>query len=365
MACFIVCNMFPPEVSPDVRAPGLRAEQLFHQAKQEFDEVYYIMFKSRFDLLTKRRNIGLSYKASPNFLVIHNIYLERFLDRTEPSTFIFTQVEFFEAFKTVRSHGKHKIVYDILAPKALELKCAGASEKKVGLTDFVNGRMISQADRVFVNGQKNRDLYDQHISQIDSVFLNPLTPVRQHDLKKGPSRDFVFFFGTSQKWTDNSYLLEHMSEFLAENPDVKSFVLTPAIVDQSSRESIYLSRLYHLPNVRMVWNLSYESMLSLLMRSYAILDWSVLNEERHNSTSTRLIQAVSYKCPIMGNSDTGLDYFWPEYPGVTLDTYPTYSEIDYFISEAKSGAYKALIEQAQERNEEVLGAGNELFEGLE
>ncbi len=38
--------MFPPLVSQVVRAPGLRAEQLAHQAAPHFDNVRYVMPKS-------------------------------------------------------------------------------------------------------------------------------------------------------------------------------------------------------------------------------------------------------------------------------------------------------------------------------
>ena len=74
--------MFPPSKSDIIRAPGLRAEQLFQQAKLNFSDVKYLMLTSRKKLLYERRKnyVFRGILNNRDFIFIDDDYLDIFVD---------------------------------------------------------------------------------------------------------------------------------------------------------------------------------------------------------------------------------------------------------------------------------------------
>lgn len=357
MDCYIVCNTFPPSVSNVVRAPGLRAEQLAHQARKHFGRVYYLMLKTRFDMLSRQLADGWNLDTSPDFIVIHDVFLERFLNRIPRSTFVFTQVEFEPFFDAARQN--HTVVYDVLAPRELEFAEAGKDVDNVNLVKYRHYLMSERAERVFVNGPKTIEHYREHFERREQVMNNPLCPLSTPTSPR--ERDKLLFFGSSQLWTDNSPLLEVMCDFLGQRPDIVAYLLTPEKRHEDP-ESRFISRLSLLPNVRIVNSLSYTAHMALLSQCYAAIDWSRPRSERPYSTSTRMIQAVAAGCAVFTNV-TALVHYWRDFPGETSDEPPTLEKISHFVDAARSGEYAPALKDAAAWNEGIL-SDTALFAGL-
>lgn len=362
MECYIVCNMFPPLAAPLVRAPGLRAEQLAHQAAQAFDKVRYVMTKSRFDMLVRGSAVSHSVRAHPDFLILHDSYLRYFVDRVPRSVFVFSQVEMPELFNLALK--RHYVVYDLLAPKALELRCGRADPKQIKTAEQRHRLFAQESDRILVNGEKlramNADLLD---SRKDDIRDNPFCPVVPDARDKTGPRDRVTFFSSAQPWTDNRPFLDAMAQLLSRRSDLQACFMS-AVKPHENPESIAISRLQQLPNVRRITALSYPAHLALLARSTAVMDWSRVNEERRYSTSTRLIQAVGRGAPVFGNGDTGLAHYWSGYPGLAAESEPDAAMLEAFIDTAAAGGYAAALRRAEKWNRAVL-ADTRIFGGIQ
>nr|WP_321365609.1 hypothetical protein [uncultured Celeribacter sp.] len=343
--------MLPPLVSNVVRAPGLRAEQLAFQAKTQMDRVIYVMPKSRYDLLARANTVIRSVNAHPDFLVLHDDKIDIFFERIERSAIVFTQLEMVPIFRQALK--KHFVIYDVLAPRALEFIHAGASEEKIKQTETLHVECLTSADRVFVNGPKTMELFSEELSALKSVCLNPFTPLPAKNDHKAPTRENILFFSGGQKWTNNAPFLKAMAEVLEHQPEQQAFLMSPH-KHHEDPESVGLSRLLQLPNVRRVTGLSYPAHLALLKSCYGVMDWSVVNEERTYSTSTRLIQSVSVGTPIFANAQTGLDRIWAPFPGMTSQNEPDPEQLMTFISAAKKGQFDTALQYAKTKAAEIL-----------
>lgn len=359
MDCYVVCNMFPPLVSDVVRAPGLRAEQLAHQAKAQFGRVIYLMLKSRYNMLLRAAPAIQRVRAHPDFLVIHDTYMNEFLDRIDRSAFVFTQPQMRPLFERVI--GRHAVIYDILAPKALELRCGGAAQNEIKAAENTHRFFADHADRILVNGSKNMDLFGADLERAGAKgHNNPFCPMVGELPEE--ERLGVMFFSSAQKWTNNASFLNNIATCLADRPEVNAYFMS-ALKPHEDPESTAISRLLQLPNVRRVSGLSYPAHLGLLARCACVMDWSRVNEERRNSTSTRLLQAVASGAAILGNAGTGLDAFWPDYPGENHEDVPGSRDISDFIDAALSGHHRDQIAAAQASNRQVLSDAS-LFEDV-
>ena len=362
MDCYIVCNMFPPLVAPVVRAPGLRAEQLAHQAALAFGKVRYLMTKSRFDLLVRDSGVSNGIRAHPDFIVVHDNYLGYFVDRIERSVFVFSQVEMPELFRLAQT--RHYVVYDLLAAKALELRCGNAQPKEIEAAEDRHRQFAENADRILVNGPKLRALNANLLgARKTDTINNPFCPVVPDRQTAGMLRDCIMFFSAAQRWTNNRALLGAIADVLSRRSDIRAYFMTP-LKPHEDPESIEISRMQQMPNVRRVTTLSYPAHLALLARSVAVLDWSAVNEERRYSTSTRLIQAVGHGVAVFGNAGTGLDAYWGGYPGLASEAKPDADMLEAFIDGAASGAFAGDLRRADKWNRAVL-ADTRIFGGIQ
>lgn len=350
MNCYIFCNMFPALVSDIARAPGLRAEQLAHQAKPHFENVRYVMTRSRYNMLTNSNHLSHIMRSHPDFLVIDDTKMNDFLNRLEPSVFVFSQVEMASVLSSEMK--KHRVVYDILAPKVLELRCGGAKQEEIQIAQSRHSTFLKRADRILVNGAKNLELFQNDLENRAQVVLNPFCPLPPADQKV--PRDHIMFFAGAQKWTDNAPFLLAMADLLEHRDDLNVLFLAP-LKHHEDPESVAISRLIQYPNLRRVSSLTYPAHLQLLRRCAGVLDWSTVNEERVYSTSTRLIQAVSCGAAIFGNADTGLDHFWGEYPGTTSHDAPTAAQLETFIDQALAGEFSEHTTRAANWIAQTLG----------
>ncbi|WP_270725919.1 hypothetical protein [Shimia sp. Alg240-R146] len=352
MKCFIVCNMFPALVSNVVRAPGLRAEQLAFQARPHFDQVQYLMLRSRYDLLCRGPQVTSNLTAHRDFLVIDDARVKDFLNRQPPSVFVFSQPEM--AGMLSPAIKRHTVVYDILAPKELELRSGKADATQIATAKRRHQTFLKFADRVLVNGEKNRLLFESDLADQKDVVTNafcPLTP--PSDSPEPPKRDHILFFSSAQKWTQNTPFLDAMAELMETKSDVKAVLMSP-LKHHEDPESLAISQLIQIPNVRRIKSLSYPAHVSLLERCAGVMDWSIVNDERVNSTSTRLIQAVGSGAAIFGNAGTGLDAFWGGYPGATSQDAPNAAKLEAFIDDALAGTFAPDLERAGNWNRQLL-----------
>lgn len=362
MDCYIVCNMFPPLVSDVVRAPGLRAQQLAQQAALKFDRVRYVMTKSRYDMLTKSHTVCHGLRSHPDFIVVHDSYLHFFIERLERSVFVFTQLEMDAFFRQAQK--RHYVVYDMLASKTLELRCGDAKPKQVAIFEERQRRFTDQADRVLVNAEKLQELESEILNQRrDEVINNPFCPVPPQIDGDAPARDHILFFSAAQPWTNNAAFLRAMADYLSDRPNLPAYFMT-SLKGHENPESISISRLQQMPNVRRMSALSYPAHQAVLARCMAAMDWSAVNDERRYSTSTRLIQAVGSGAALFGNADTGLDNYWGGYPGATSETEPDAQLLGDFIDKATSGAYAGDLRRAADWNKAVLN-DRKIFGGIQ
>ncbi len=302
--------MFPPSKADIVRAPGLRAEQLFQQAKLNFSDVKYLMFTSRKKLLYDRKKdyVFRGILNNKEFIFIDDDYLDNFLNLIDKSVFVFSQLEMDKAF--FKAKKKHFVIYDILAPKYLELKCGQSSFSKIIEAEKLNKEFIKLADRVFVNGEKNLLLFKNELNKNQEVYNNPFCPLSIRPSFKN-KRDQILFFSGGQKWTDNSLFLKNIYLCLEKMLNVDAILISD-LKDHENPEAKWISKLVQLPNVKRYQSLSFNAYKFLLKRVAGTLDWSSPNEEREFSTSTRIIQAVANGSAVFTLGNTGLDYFWEE-----------------------------------------------------
>ncbi len=354
MNCFIVCNMYPPAKLNCSRAPGLRAEQLFYQAKLNFEKVKYLMLTSRKELLFSRNKkyIFKGFYQCKDFIYLDDDTLDEFIKRISPSVFVFSQLEMKEAFFKVRTR-RHFIIYDILAPRHLEYKCSNNfSNELVNEAIKLNSDLINSSNRVFVNGKKNINLFKKELSKHKNVLNNPFCPISKKP-SFNYSRNKILFFSGGQRWVDNSLFLKNIYECLSKVSDINAIFISD-MKSHENPESKFISKLVQLPNVIRYESLSYSSYKVLLTQVAGTLDWSAINEERIYSTSTRIIQSVSMGSAVFTLANTGLDYFWGDFPGEKSKNPPTPEEINKFLKKSIDQSYIDNLKNAFEWNLKVV-----------
>lgn len=356
--CYIVANMLPPHFGWYTRAPGLRAEQLALQARKVFDDVRYLMFQERYNLIKSQQGVCVLASAKPDTLVLRRDAFEDFVARIPKATFVFSQADFVDEARAAA--GAHTIVYDILAPKALELEVAGAGIVDVRRYERHHARMIEIASRTFVNGRKSQRLFASDLAETDHC-LNPFAP-RPSRLAHDAERTHLMFGGEPQRWTDAAPMFDAMASYLSGDPGTPAFMIsaTPSETQAVSRAH---SALWLLPNVTALWNLSPLNYGEALARSVGFVDWAPMNRERTYATSTRILQAVSAGVPVLHQAGTGLDEFWDVFPGMALEGSITTEAIGAFVSEARAGAYTQAVAKARE-SMRLIGEDGSVFAGL-
>ena len=353
MNCFIVCNMYPPAKLNFVRAPGLRAEQLFYQAKLNFPKVKYLMLTSRKKLLNSRgeKYVFKGFYRNKDFIYIDDDLFEDFLQRIEPSVFVFSQLEMKSII--LRAAKNNFIIYDILAPRHLELQCAeGFSKNSLDEAINLNKLFIEISDRVFVNGLKNLDFFKDQLSKHKNVLNNPFCPLVTEPAFDH-SRNKILFFSGGQKWVDNSLFLQNIYECLKNMPEIEAIFVSD-LKDHENPEAKFISKLVQLPNIIRYESLSYFAYKSLLSKVAGTLDWSSINIERKYSTSTRIIQSVGCGSAVFTLEDTGLDFFWNNFPGERSINPPSAEQIKSFICSAINHNYKNDLLDAYNWNLKVI-----------
>lgn len=352
MDCYIFCNMFPDLVSDTVRAPGLRAAQLAHLARPHFDRVIYVMTASRYNLLTRQERASHGVRSHHDFLVLHDLYLSAFLKRIPPAVMVFSQAEYISVYEMALD--RHHVVYDVLAPKALELRCGNRSQAEVARAELHHAFCAETAQLVLVNGAKNHARIHADVPDGIPVTEVPFVPIpsARHSVER--ERNHIMFFSGAHKWTDNIAFLRAMVEVLHARPDIPALFLS-ALKHHENPESMFISQLAQLPNVRRHASLSYRSYHGLLARCAGALDWSAMNAERENATSTRIIEAVNSGVAVFTNAGTGLEDFWGGVPGETTSAEaPDPEQLIRFIDHARAGAFAGDLTRAADWNAAVL-----------
>ncbi|MEM8855219.1 MAG: hypothetical protein AAGD34_16050 [Pseudomonadota bacterium] len=356
--CYIVANMLPPHFGWHTRAPSLRAEQLAAQARTVFDDVRYLIFQERHNLLKSQQGFCVLTTAKPDTVVLRRDGFEAFVNRIPKATFVFSQADFVDEARLAA--GAHTIVYDILAPKALELEVAGAGIVDVRRYERHHARMIDVSARVFVNGRKSQRLFAGDLAEADHC-LNPFAPSPSRDVDTAP-RTHVMFGGEPQRWTDSAPMFDAMASFLAGDPQTPAFMISATPTDTQAVSRAH-SALWLLPNVTAMWNLSPLNYGEALARSVGFVDWTPLNRERAYATSTRVLQAVSAGVPVLHQAGTGLDEFWDAFPGKALEGPITPDAIGAFVRDARAGAFTENVAKAQEAMR-LIGEDGTVFAGL-
>lgn len=338
--CIIVANMTTPAMGWGIRAPGLRAEQLANLAKLVFDEVTTLLFTERYNLLRRDRGFGLLTRARPDVTLIEAADFRTFAARLPPSVFVFTQAEF--ADQAVAAADRHRIVYDILAPRYLELEYAGATPQSIARHHRQHARMLACSTRVLVNGPKSMRLFSADLEGRDAV-LCPFAP-RASNVPPA-QRSLLLFGGQAQRWTDVGPSRSALAEALGARPDIDALMLAEPIENDHGHAQAQ-SDLFQMRNVVALWNLSGLNYEEAMARSYCFIDWTPLNAERVHATSTRVLQAVASGLPVLHPSGTALDEFWSQFPGKLVGERLTSDDVTSFADAARDGAYTALVDAA-------------------
>ncbi|WP_108660407.1 hypothetical protein [Acuticoccus kandeliae] len=354
--CVIVANMVPAHFGWGVRAPGLRAAQLAHHARRHFDEVVFLLFLERYNLLRHERGAFVLASARADTTIIPAAAFPAYAARTAPATFVFTQAEF--AREAEIAAPRHRVVYDILAPREKELTLAGAALDTIEAHRRNHARMLTLADRILVNGPRSMRLFAGDIGT---------RPARTCCLAPPPAppsnwpRRLLVFGGKPQRWTDSAPLFEAMADLLTRRTDIAAAMISPPVADDEPHAEAH-RRLLAAPNVTPLWNLSALSYAELLARTAAFIDWTPLNDERVHATSVRTLQAIAAGIPVLHQAGTALDEFFDAFPGTRLDGPLTPAAIEDFTAEAAAGAHAAPVAAAIERLHAYRAAP--VFQGL-
>lgn len=351
--CYIVANMLPPEYGWMTRAPGMRAQQLAHQARQHFKNVKYIIFFERFNMVENENGLFQRLSARSDTILIEKNFFHDFVHYADPSVIIFTQADFAAQAKMAKS--KHLVIYDILAPKVLELENGDFDQKEIDDYRSNHAKMIDYAERVLINGDKLYHLLGLDFGLDANIYINKFTPVTAlMDLQL--TGDYIVIPATEQRWTSKDNFLKIIHSYLASNSSTKAFVIQANT--SCTHSNRYLSALSLLPNTRMLCPMSTNNYHEILAHSSCLLSWDRGTTERIYSTSTRIIHAVSLGLPVLHQKNTGLDSFWPKFPGVRLDSRisPSYEDVEIFIKSVHDGEYQSAISEAREEMRKVLSS---------
>ncbi|GAB5376160.1 MAG: hypothetical protein AcusKO_26220 [Acuticoccus sp.] len=340
-ACYIVAAALPPRFGWQVRARGVRAEQLAAQARLSFEEVHIILFLERFDNINADRGFAILAPAREDTTLIPVGAFEAFADRLPPSTFVFSQSEFVE--KAAHAALRHDVVYDILAPSEVTLRQSGASDAEIRQLQFSHRRMVRLARRIIVNGEKSARYFADDLREREHVIA-PLAPELTD---AGPrTRTHLLFGGPFPRWTDVTPIFATMSAFAAASPQVPIIMMAPRGLKEDANALEY-SALWLMPQVTPMWNLSAQNDAEILSRCFGFVDWAPLNGERAHTTSLRTLQAVAAGVPVLHQMGTGLDLLWDPFPGERLATPITPQDVAAFVAKAKAGVYREAVESAR------------------
>lgn len=340
-ACYIIAGALPPRFGWQVRARGVRAEQLADQARPAFDSVHIVLFLERFDNISADRGFAILAPAREDVTMIPLGAFEAFADSRPPSTFVFSQSEFVE--RAAHAAQRHTVIYDILAPSDVTLRQSGASEAEVRQFQINHRRMIRLARRVIVNGEKSARYFAEDLRDRDHV-ISPLAPELTNAGER--SRTHLLFGGPFPRSTDVTPIFTTMSAFAAANPRVPIIMMAPK-GPQEDANALEYSALWLMPHVTPMWNLSARNDAEILSRCFGFVDWAPLTTERSHTTSLRTLQAVAAGVPVLHQMGTGLDLLWDPFPGERLSTPITPQDVAAFVAKAKAGAYRAAVETAR------------------
>lgn len=356
-ACYVVSNTLPPSFGWQVRARGVRAEQLAAQARLAFDEVRTVLFLERFQNLSADRGFAILAPAHEDTDIIPIGAFEAYVDRLPPSVFVFSQAEFVE--RAAYAARRHVIVYDILAPSEVTLRQSGASEQEIRQLQISHRRMLKMARRVIVNGEKSNRFFAQDLRDREHLVV-PLAPPLTHTAPR--TRSHLLFGGPFPRWTDVTPIFRTMSAFAARNPHVPIIMMAPKGHSEDANALEY-SVLWLMPHVTPMWNLSAQNDAEILSKCFGFVDWAPLNTERAHTTSLRTLQAVAAGVPVLHQMGTGLDVMWDPFPGERLEDPITPEDVTRFVTKAKAGAYEEAIRSAQAELERLRSDAS-CFEGL-
>ncbi|MDQ7832259.1 MAG: hypothetical protein RDU30_11025 [Desulfovibrionaceae bacterium] len=349
---YIIANTHPVEFGGMIKAPGFRAFQYFCQSKTHFAKTKYVLFVERYNLYNNKMGIYQQYKANSNVIILARDNFETFVERIEDSSFVFTQADF--VAEAYLAKEKNDVYYDILAPKLLELTVGGFNPAQIKKYEVYHDHMLHLAKEVFVNGEKTLDWIRSDSQNTDIGKLNKFTPTQPFSMQTRKNREFIFFGGTTHNWINNTHFLRTMYAYLKKEPDQKAFFLTNPVNLQTpaNRE---ISQLSLLHNVHFITNVTLHNYLDILGMSFGFLDLSDHTLEREYSTSTRVLQSIYAGVPALHQTNTGLDSFWPEFPGLLVDADAFHADhVHEFVQNAKKKNYSGALEQARIIKDEIL-----------
>ncbi len=339
--CYVIANTLPPDFGWQVRARGVRAEQLAAQASLCFEEVRTVLFLERYDNLKNDRGLAILATQREDTTIIPLGAFNAFVDRQEPATFVFSQSEFVE--EAAYAAGRHQIVYDILAPSEVTLRQSGAAEEAIEQLRIRHRRMIKLARRVVVNGEKSARFFADELAG-QEVVIAPLAPRLPAPSER--RRTHLLFGGPFPRWTDVTEMFRTMSAYAAANPDVPILMMA-AKAKREDANTLEYAAMSLMPQVTPLWNLSAQNDTELLSTCFGFVDWAPLNIERAHTTSLRTLQAVAAGVPVLHQMGTGLDVLWDPFPGERLENPITPGDVHRFVEKARAGAYREAVRGAQ------------------
>jgi hypothetical protein len=342
---YIIANALPAEFGWGTIAPSLRAQQLANQARRAGADVTYIIFQSRYKLINRERRSAFLVGARSDTIVTRVEDMAGLAARLPMGTMIFTQADFAETAEAVKFY--HNVIYDILAPKVVEISVGGFSQSEIDEADRNHRLMLGIADRIFVNGEKTLEYFGGDLNAHPDCVINRFAP---KPLGSGERRNqrHLIFGGRVQKWNEVDEFYAVMAKFFRRYPKVPAFFFSPEVSLNDPR-SRHISALALMPNVRFVSTLPLRAYMELLTAGLGFIDVGAENEERKYSTSTRVLQAVGAELPVLHQPGTGLDSFWQVFPGerIAMANFDDEAVAD-FVLEAHKGRYNDACRLATE-----------------
>lgn len=305
------------------------------------------MTRSRYNELTKNMALCHTLRSHPDFMVVEDRSIDTFLQRLEPSMFVFGPED--AAQMLIPELDKHVAVTDILGADTIHQYAAQ------------NRALLDRCDRLLINAATDVTRFSKLFDGRENIGLNPFCPIAQPP-GAFAQRDSILFASSPPSDPPNVSFLNEMAELVDQRPDLK-FVFISPFAPLNDAENGAVSRLLHAPNIRHFSTLSHPAYCILMQRCAAIMYCSDGPKTHALSCSTHLVQAVANGAAILGNAHTGLDAFWPSYPGEKTATTPTHTQLAAFADRALAGDFAPALQHAQDWNAAVL-ADTQVFGGL-
>ncbi len=299
-AIYVLANDIVPGSSMPVAAPGLRASGLVDGL---------VANGLAAQLVTPTGNTPSPWRSpvprpgSPRAIAVRPVDLRSFFSTRAPATVIITNFNYIEAVEGIDGLD---IVFDLFAPKVLELRCgvpapaaaavARATERKI--------RALQSASGFLVNGRKKLPYLSSWLERAGvkaapsrvavaemAVPASPLAPDTD-----GPLR--LVMGGYVQKWSRPGAWLDVVAAHLPADA-VVSIALNSHWGNRNRGRDVALGDLALHPGMNRVSSMAFEQFQELLSTHHVMLDLFEDTEERRLAMVTRTVVALASGVPVI------------------------------------------------------------------